>query len=110
MLGIHVPARVMGQFAVFCPGFGPCFVNFVRVMDLLYGDLMRLWINANNLKLLLDITTKNFCEKEFCSTNDTKHSLFMILVENFALFMESYFKILSWYGDLFSKYCPVYGS
>ena len=31
--------------------------------------------------------TKNFREKEFSSKNDTKHSLFMMLVENFALFM-----------------------
>ena len=30
--GIHVPARVMGQFAVFCPGYGSCFVNFALVM------------------------------------------------------------------------------
>ena len=33
--GIHVPARVMGQFAVFCPGYGSCFVEFALVMGLL---------------------------------------------------------------------------
>ena len=36
--GIHVPAPVMGQFAVFCPGYGSCFVNFALDMGLLYGD------------------------------------------------------------------------
>ena len=40
--GIHVPARVMGQFVVFCPGYGSCFVNFALVMGLLYGDLSQL--------------------------------------------------------------------
>ena len=47
--GIHVPARVMGQFAVFCPGYGSCFVNFALVIGLLYGDLPQLWINISNL-------------------------------------------------------------
>ena len=47
--GIHVPARVMGQFAVFCTGYGSCFVNFALVMGLLYGDLPQLWINVSNL-------------------------------------------------------------
>ena len=37
--GIHVPARVMGQFAVFFPGYVSCFVNFALFMGLLYGDL-----------------------------------------------------------------------
>ena len=30
--GIHVPARVMGQFVVFCPAYGSCFVNFALFM------------------------------------------------------------------------------
>ena len=47
--GIHVPARIMGQFAVFCPGYGSCFVNFALVMGLPYGDLQQLWINVSNL-------------------------------------------------------------
>ena len=47
--GIHVPARVMGQFAVFCPGYGSCFVNFALVTGLLYGDLPQLCINVSNL-------------------------------------------------------------
>ena len=47
--GIHVPARVMGQLAVFCPGYGSCFVNFALVMGLLYGDLLQLWISVCNL-------------------------------------------------------------
>ena len=47
--GIHVPARVMGQLTVFCPGYGSCFVNFALVMGLLYGDLQQLWINVSNL-------------------------------------------------------------
>ena len=47
--GIHVPARVMGQFAVFCPGYGSCFLSFALVMGLLYGDLPQLWINVSNL-------------------------------------------------------------
>ena len=71
------------MFCEFCPGY----------MGLLYGDLPQLWINVSNLWLFLDIMTKNFCEKEFCFKNDTKHNLFMILVENLALFMGSYFKI-----------------
>ena len=104
--GIHVPARVMGQFAVFCPGYGSCFVNFALVMGLLYVDLPQLWINVSNLWLLLDMMTKNFCEKEFCFKNDTKHSLFMILAENFALFMGSYFKILPWLWVLIFKMLP----
>ena len=53
--------------------------------------------------------TKNFCEKEFSSKNDTKHSPFMILGENFALFMGSYFKILPCLWGRTSKFCPVYG-
>ena len=39
---------------------------------------------------------KNLREAEFCSTNDTKHSLFTILVENFALSMGLHFKMLPW--------------
>ena len=31
-LGIHVPARVMGQFAIFCLGYRSCFVNLALVM------------------------------------------------------------------------------
>ena len=31
-LGIHVSAWVMGQFEIFCPGYGSCFVNFALVM------------------------------------------------------------------------------
>ena len=47
-LGILMPARVMGLFAVFCPGYGSCFVNFAMVMGLLCGDLPQLWINVSN--------------------------------------------------------------
>ena len=47
--GIHVPARVMGQFVVFCPDYGSCFVNFALVTGLLYGDLLQLWNNVSNL-------------------------------------------------------------
>ena len=47
--GIHVPARVMGQYSVFYPGYGSCFVNFALVMGLLYGDLPQLWINVSSL-------------------------------------------------------------
>ena len=36
----------MGQFAVFCPGYGSCYVNFALVMGLLYGYLPQLWINV----------------------------------------------------------------
>ena len=38
-LGIHVPAWVMDQFAIFCPGYGSCFVNLALVMDLIYTHL-----------------------------------------------------------------------
>ena len=31
-LGIHVPAQVMGQFAIFCPGYRSCFVNLALVI------------------------------------------------------------------------------
>ena len=31
-LCIHVPARVMGHFAIFCPGYGSCFVNLALIM------------------------------------------------------------------------------
>ena len=41
--GIHVPARVTGQFVVICPGYGSCFVNLALVMGLLYGDLPQLY-------------------------------------------------------------------
>ena len=47
--GINVPARVMGPFAVFCPGYGSCFVNVALVMGLVYGDWPQLWINVSNL-------------------------------------------------------------
>ena len=50
--------------------------------------------------------TRNFREKKFCFKNDTKHSLFMILVENLALFMGSYFKILPWLWLLAFKMLP----
>ena len=30
-LGIHVPARVMGQLVIFCPGYGSYFVNMACV-------------------------------------------------------------------------------
>ena len=46
------------------------------------------------------------CEKEFPLKNDTKHSLFMILVENFALLMGSYFKIFPWLWVLIFKMLP----
>ena len=39
-LSKHVPARVMGQFAVFCPGYGSFFVNFALVMGG-YGSALR---------------------------------------------------------------------
>ena len=45
--GIHVLARAMGQFAIFCPGYGSCFVNLALVMGLLYGDLLPLWVNVS---------------------------------------------------------------
>ena len=49
-------------------------------------------------------------KKEFSSTNDTEHSLFAIIVENFALFMGSYFKILSWFmGTYFQNVALVMG-
>ena len=32
-LGIHVPARVMGQFAIFCLGYGSALRRFAIVMD-----------------------------------------------------------------------------
>ena len=40
-LGKHVPARIMGQFAIFCSGYGcgSCFVNLALVMGQLYRDL-----------------------------------------------------------------------
>ena len=49
-------------------------------------------------KYLQFITTNNFyetafCKKEFSTTNDTKHSLFTILVEYFAWVMGNYFQI-----------------
>ena len=37
-LGKHVPARVMGQFAIFFPGYGSCFVYLALVMAMLYRD------------------------------------------------------------------------
>ena len=48
-LSIHVPARVIGPFALFCPGYGSCFVNFSLVLGLLYGDLSQLWMHVSNL-------------------------------------------------------------
>ena len=50
--------------------------------------------------------TKNFRKKEFSSASDTKHSLFMILMVNLALFMGSYFKILPWLWRLMFKILP----
>ena len=38
-LGMHVPARVMGQFAIFCPGYRSCFVNLALVMGSVYRNL-----------------------------------------------------------------------
>ena len=38
-LGIHVFARVMGLFAIFCPCNKSCFFNLAPVMYLLYRDL-----------------------------------------------------------------------
>ena len=52
---------------------------------------------------------KRFCEKEFTSTNDTNHSLFTIPVENFALFIGSYFKILPLLWGLFQNATLIMG-
>ena len=67
-------------WVIFCE-FGPEYGSALRRFALVMGKL-------------LDIITKDFREKEFSSTSDTKHSLFKILVENFAQFMRSYFKFL----------------
>ena len=48
-LGIHVPARIMGQFAIFCPDNGSCFVKLALVMDLFYRHLPQLWVNSSFL-------------------------------------------------------------
>ena len=48
-LGIHVPVRVMGQFAIFCLCYVSCFVNLALVMSPLHGDLPQLWVNGSNL-------------------------------------------------------------
>ena len=37
----------MGQFAIFFPRYGSCFVNLALVMGLLYGDLPCLWANSS---------------------------------------------------------------
>ena len=38
-LSIHVSARVMGKFEIFCPGYRSCFVNLALFMGLLCKDL-----------------------------------------------------------------------
>ena len=48
-LGILMPAQVIGQFVVFFPGYGSCFVDFALVMGLLYGGLPQVWMQVSNL-------------------------------------------------------------
>ena len=49
--------------------------------------------------------SRNFHEKEFSFTNDTNIS-FTILMETFALFIGSNFKILSWFWGLVFNMLP----
>ena len=48
-LGIHVSARVMGKFAIFCPGYGSSLANLTLLMGLLFRDLPSLWVIGSNL-------------------------------------------------------------
>ena len=47
-LCIHVPARVMGQFAIFCPGYRSCFVNLALVMGSALQKFALVMVNASN--------------------------------------------------------------
>ena len=105
-LGIHVPARVMGQFPIFYSSYGSCFVNLALVMGLICRDFLFFRVNACNLQPFLDIMTQNFRKKKFSFTNDTKHSRFTIIAGNFALFMGSYFKVLPPLWELIFKMLP----
>ena len=33
---MDAPARVLGQYAIFCPDYGSCLVNLALVMSMLY--------------------------------------------------------------------------
>ena len=47
-LGIHLPAKVISEFVIFCPGYWSCFVNLALVMGLLCRDLPYLCVNVSN--------------------------------------------------------------
>ena len=85
-LGIYVPAQGIRSICDILPGLWVMFCEFV----LNYGSALR------RSALVMGNHDKKLRKKAFSSTNDTKHSLLTILVENFALFMGSYFKILPW--------------
>ena len=53
--------------------------------------------------------TKGFRKKEFSSTNYMNHSLFTLPLENFAMFMGSYFKFCPGYGVFFQNVVMIMG-
>ena len=55
----------MGQFVVFCWGYGSCVVSFALVMGLLYGDFSQLW-PIHVLQFIANVfNDKIICEKDF---------------------------------------------
>ena len=105
-LGIHVPARVMGQFAIFGPGYGSRFVN-LDLISLLYWDLPWLWVNIGNLYLLsLNVTTKKNFRKGNLVPKMIRGIIFSQYLWKILHCFRGNTKVLPWLRGLIFKMLP----